>query len=83
MGSRKAWLKQVMQTDTKTPEQVFTPSSQDNISPTPINSTVNREWQLKEALRNRRQQLGIDNQFFQKLIDQVFLVNILTRQKSL
>ncbi|PSF38174.1 hypothetical protein C7H19_06795 [Aphanothece hegewaldii CCALA 016] len=38
----------------------------------PVSTEQAAEWERKAELRKRRQELGINNQFFQMLVDQVF-----------
>jgi serine/threonine-protein kinase len=39
----------------------------------PVSTEQAVEWERKAELRKRRQELGINNQFFQMLVDQIFL----------
>lgn len=39
----------------------------------PVSTEQSAEWERKAELRKRRQELGINNQFFQMLVDQIFL----------
>jgi serine/threonine protein kinase, bacterial len=66
----KTWLKPPSQ-PTLTFENKDLPFSPD---PTlsPASSEQAEEWQRKADLRKRRQELGINNQFFQLLVDQIF-----------
>lgn len=39
----------------------------------PVSTEQSAEWERKAELRKRRQELGINHQFFQMLVDQIFL----------
>ena len=60
----KIWL--AKQTPTPTPTPFTLPSS-----PTPFNDEQ-QEWKRQTDLRSQRLRLGINSQFFQSLLDQVF-----------
>lgn len=67
----KTWLKPP--TSPKLTFEKTEPSNKSDPALFPVSTEQSAEWERKAELRKRRQELGINHQFFQMLVDQIFL----------